>query len=43
MMKKILAALSLFGLLAVAGCNTAEGFGEDVENTGDAIQKEADD
>lgn len=29
------------GLIALSACNTAEGFGEDVENTGEAIQKEA--
>ncbi|MBO6784505.1 MAG: entericidin A/B family lipoprotein [Alphaproteobacteria bacterium] len=36
-------ALPLLGLslLALAACNTAEGFGEDVENTGEAIQKQA--
>lgn len=30
-----------FGLFALAACNTAEGLGEDIENTGEAIQKEA--
>lgn len=29
------------GLIALGACNTAEGFGEDVENTGEAIQKES--
>ncbi len=29
------------GLVALSACNTAEGFGEDVENTGEAIQKQA--
>lgn len=28
------------GLVALSACNTAEGFGEDVENTGEAIQKQ---
>lgn len=27
--------------LALAACNTAEGFGKDVENTGEAVQKGA--
>lgn len=40
-MRAILAVFSLMGLLAVAGCNTAEGFGQDVENTGEAIEDEA--
>lgn len=30
-------------LLGLAGCNTVEGFGEDVESAGDAIEDEADD
>lgn len=29
------------GLLALSACNTAEGLGQDIENTGEAIQKEA--
>jgi len=40
-MRQAFAALSLLGLLAVAGCNTAEGFGQDLENTGEAIEDEA--
>ncbi len=41
-LRKII-ALSLIGLglIALSACNTAEGFGEDVENTGEAIQKES--
>lgn len=27
--------------MALGGCNTSEGFGQDVENTGEAIQEEA--
>lgn len=29
--------------LAAAGCNTTEGFGQDVEEAGDAIEDTADD
>ncbi|MFO7857217.1 MAG: entericidin A/B family lipoprotein [Paracoccaceae bacterium] len=36
----ILAALTLF---ALAACNTAEGFGEDVEAGGEAIQEGSED
>lgn len=38
-MKKFLlvALLALFGL-AVSGCQTAEGFGEDMEDAGEKIQ-----
>lgn len=34
-------ALVLASALALAACNTAEGFGQDVENTGEAIEEEA--
>lgn len=27
--------------LALTGCNTAEGFGEDLQSTGEAIEEEA--
>jgi predicted small secreted protein len=30
------------GMLAMTGCETAKGFGKDVEDTGKSIQKEAD-
>ena len=40
-MRRALALMSLLGVLAVAGCNTAEGFGQDVENAGEAIEDEA--
>lgn len=36
-------ALLLAGGLALGACNTAEGFGEDMENTGEAIEEEAED
>ncbi|MBB4265876.1 entericidin A/B family lipoprotein [Roseospira visakhapatnamensis] len=41
-MKTIVILMSMLGALAVAGCNTAEGFGEDVEDAGEAIQDSAD-
>lgn len=40
-MRPTLILISLLGALTVAGCNTAEGFGQDVENTGEAIEEEA--
>ena len=41
-LRKIIALpLIGIGLIALSACNTAEGFGEDVENTGEAIQKES--
>lgn len=38
MLRLTLAVIALFTLVA---CNTVEGFGQDVENTGDAIENEA--
>ena len=41
-MKKFIAtgvACAFIGLMA--GCNTVQGFGKDVEKTGDAIQKDS--
>lgn len=41
-LRKIIAfPLIGLGLIALSACNTAEGFGEDLENTGEAIQKES--
>lgn len=40
-MRNAFALLSILGLLAVAGCNTAEGFGQDLESAGSAIEEEA--
>lgn len=39
--KRIVVLLFVITLLAVVGvgCNTAHGFGKDVTNTGDAIQR----
>lgn len=39
MFRKILAALMLLGTLA--GCNTMQGFGEDLERGGEKIQDRA--
>jgi predicted small secreted protein len=42
-MRRLLTLTALIGLLAAAaGCNTAEGFGQDLENAGEAITEEAD-
>ena len=38
----ILAVVALLGCLLVGACNTAHGFGKDVENTGDYIQHKTD-
>jgi len=39
--QRLLLSLLVTALLAIAsvGCNTAHGFGKDVSNTGDAIQR----
>jgi predicted small secreted protein len=40
LLKRLAPVLFVTALLAIsAGCNTAHGFGKDVSNTGDAIQK----
>jgi predicted small secreted protein len=42
MFKRILAALMLLGMLgAIAGCNTMQGFGQDMERGGEKIQDKA--
>jgi predicted small secreted protein len=42
MFQKILAALMLLGLLGtLAGCNTMQGFGQDLERGGEKIQEKA--
>ncbi len=42
MFKKILAALMLFGMFgAIAGCNTMEGLGTDIERGGEKLQEKA--
>ncbi len=42
-MQKRLAIILAAYVLAVAGCNTMEGIGEDMESARDAIENEADD
>jgi entericidin B len=42
MFHRILAALMLMGMLgAIAGCNTIEGMGKDIERGGEATQETA--
>jgi len=42
MFKKILAALMLVGILGtIAGCNTMQGLGQDIERGGEKIQDKA--
>jgi predicted small secreted protein len=40
-MPRLLTASLLAGLLALGACNTMEGLGQDVENTGEALEEEA--
>lgn len=42
-LRAIMALILVAGVLVIAGCNTMEGFGEDVENVGEAIEKKASD
>lgn len=42
MTKTLAAVLFLFGL-GLAACNTVEGAGQDIENTGEAVQDTAND
>lgn len=42
MVKKFIALLFAAGGLAVAGCNTIEGIGEDVESVGETVADAAD-
>ena len=41
MTKIFLIALTFTGLCLLSGCNTMEGFGEDVEKVGDEMQEAA--
>ncbi len=44
MLRRILASLMLLGMLgAIAGCNTIEGMGKDIERGGEATQDTAKD
>jgi predicted small secreted protein len=40
-MPRTATALTLAALLALAGCNTMEGFGQDMETAGQEIEEEA--
>lgn len=42
--RKLVFALAVagFSLAALAGCNTVDGAGQDIENTGEAIQDSTD-
>ncbi len=40
-MKSIAALLSLFCLLALAGCNTVQGVGQDVQKAGQVLEDAA--
>jgi entericidin A len=40
-MIKLLALLLVASVIALAGCNTMQGFGKDVETVGEKIQKKA--
>lgn len=42
MVRKIITLALLAGSLAVAGCNTVEGIGEDVSSAGDTVKDAAD-
>lgn len=42
-MTKIFSAFVLFLGLGLAACNTVEGAGQDIENTGEAVQDTAND
>ena len=41
-MKKIAVILVALWAVALAGCNTMRGFGQDMEKAGEAIQKRSD-
>jgi predicted small secreted protein len=42
MFQRILATLVLLGMLGtIAGCNTMQGFGKDMERSGEKIQEKA--
>lgn len=42
MVRKIVTLVLLAGSLAVAGCNTVEGLGKDVESAGETVKDAAD-
>ena len=40
-MKKLIALASVLAILGMTGCNTMQGFGKDVEKTGEGVEKAA--
>ncbi|MBL0283565.1 MAG: entericidin A/B family lipoprotein [Zoogloea sp.] len=40
-MRKVIALVGVFAVALLAGCNTVQGFGKDLEKGGEAIQKVA--
>lgn len=42
MVRKIVTLALLAGSLAIAGCNTVEGLGKDVESAGETVKDAAD-
>ncbi len=38
-MRRLTAMVGVFALLVLAGCNTVQGLGKDIEKGGEAIQK----
>jgi len=40
-MKKLVALIAALGLLALGGCNTVRGIGQDIGKAGSAIEKAA--
>ena len=40
-MRKVIALVGVFAVVLLAGCNTVQGFGKDLEKGGEAIQKVA--
>ncbi len=40
---KIIALLAILMTLSISGCETMEGFGKDIKNLGDSIEKKASD
>ena len=41
--RNLLAALMFSSMVALAGCNTIEGVGEDIDSAGDSIEDTAED
>jgi predicted small secreted protein len=41
MMKRLATLMLVVCVVVLAGCNTMQGLGKDIENTGEAIQRKA--